>query len=87
MCQAPDRESAFGLLEAYVQLYETTGNDKWLGYAEDACELAVTWVVSYDFTFPEESTAAKLSAHTRGTVFANAQNKHSAPGILSLIHI
>lgn len=84
MCQALDSESAFGLLESYVQLYETTGNDKWLGYAEDAFELAVTWVVSYDFTFPEESTAAKLSAHTRGTVFANAQNKHSAPGICTL---
>ena len=24
-CQAPDSESAFGMLESYVQLYETTG--------------------------------------------------------------
>ncbi len=52
--------------------------------AKKAFRLAVTWVMSYDFQFPKESTAGKLSAHTRGTVFANAQNKHSAPGICTL---
>lgn len=81
ICQAPDSESAFALLESCVQLYETTGKEKWLTAAEDAFELAVTWVMSYDFHMPGESTAAKLHVHTRGTVFANAQNKHSAPGI------
>lgn len=81
ICQAPDSEAAFGLLEGYVQLYDTTGKEEWLEAAKDAFELAVTWVVSYDFEFPEGRTAKKLGAHTRGTVFANAQNKHSAPGI------
>lgn len=84
ICQAPDSESAFGLLESFVQLAETTGKEKWIRAAEEAFELAATWVVSYDFDFPKESTAAKLGAHTRGTVFANAQNKHSAPGICTL---
>ncbi len=84
ICQAPDSESAFGLLESFVQLYETTRKEKWLAAAEEAFDLAVTWVVSYDFNFPRESTAAKMGAHTRGTVFANAQNKHSAPGICTL---
>lgn len=81
ICQAPDSEAAFGLLEGYVQLYETTGEAVWLEAAKDAFELAITWVMSYDFTFPKGRTAEKLGAHTRGTVFANAQNKHSAPGI------
>ena len=84
ICQAPDSESAFGLLESYVELYETTGKERWLEAAKDAFELAVTWVVSYDFAFPEGSTAQKMGAHTMGTVFANAQNKHSAPGICTL---
>lgn len=84
ICQAPDSESAFGLLESFVQLYETTGKEKWLRAAIEAFELAVTWVVSYDFTFPAGSTAAQLGVHTAGTVFANAQNKHSAPGICTL---
>lgn len=84
ICQAPDSESAFGFLESCVQLYETTGKEKWLQASREAFELAVTWVMSYDFHFPRRSTAAKMEAHTRGTVFANAQNKHSAPGICTL---
>lgn len=84
ICQAPDSESAFAFLESCVQLYETTGKEKWLAAAEEAFELALTWVMSYDFHMPEESTAAKLHVHTGGTVFANAQNKHSAPGICTL---
>ena len=81
ICQACDSEAAFGLLEGYVQLYETTGKEAWLSAAKEAFELAITWVVSYDFAFPKGRTAEKLGVHTRGTVFANAQNKHSAPGI------
>lgn len=84
ICQAPDSESAFGFLESCVQLYETTGKEKWLQASREAFELAITWVMSYDFHLPERSTAAKMKAHTRGTVFANAQNKHSAPGICTL---
>lgn len=84
ICQAPDSEGAFGLLEGYVQLYETTMEEDWLRCACQTAELAMTWVMSYDFAFPHESTAAKRGAHTLGTVFANAQNKHSAPGICTL---
>lgn len=84
ICQAPDSEGAFGLLEGYVQLYETTGQESWLRCACQTAELAMTWVMSYNFTFPHETTAAKRGIHTLGTVFANAQNKHSAPGICTL---
>ncbi len=84
ICQAPDSEGAFGLLEGYVQLYETTGKERWLRCARQAAELAMTWVMSYDFQFPHETAAAKRGVHTMGTVFANAQNKHSAPGICTL---
>lgn len=84
ICQAPDSESAFAYLESCVQLYETTGKEMWLEAAKEAFELAITWVVSYDFAFPEDSMAKRMGAHSRGTVFANAQNKHSAPGICTL---
>lgn len=84
ICQAPDSEAAFGMLEGFIQLYEATGEEEWLSCARAACEIALTWVVSYDFSFPEESAAAAGKVHTLGTVFANAQNKHSAPGICTL---
>lgn len=84
ICQAPDSESAFGMLEGYVQLYETLKDKKWLRYAEETFLIAITWVMSYDFKFPAGCTAARRSVHTLGTVFANAQNKHSAPGICTL---
>lgn len=84
ICQAPDSEAAFAMLESYVQLYETTRKSIWLSYAEYTSEIAMTWVMSYDFVFPAHSTAAKRGVHSSGTVFANAQNKHSAPGICTL---
>ncbi|MCJ8010313.1 hypothetical protein MUG84_00975 [Paenibacillus sp. KQZ6P-2] len=84
ICQAPDSEAAFAMLESYVQLYETTRKSIWLSYVEETYEIAMTWVMSYDFVFPAHSTAAKRGVHSSGTVFANAQNKHSAPGICTL---
>lgn len=84
ICQAPDSEAAFAMLESYVQLFETTQKNIWLSRAQETCEIAMTWVMSYDFVFPAYSTAAKRGVHSSGTVFANAQNKHSAPGICTL---
>ncbi len=82
--QAPDSESAFGLLESYVVLYEVTHDPKWLKIAKEIANQCASWVVSYDFRFPAKSTFHKLGMLTNGTVIANVQNKHSAPGICSL---
>lgn len=79
-----DSESAFGLLESFIVLYEKTKNEKWLQYAEDAANLCSSWVVSYNFNFPEGSTFQKMGMNTKGTVIANCQNKHAAPGICTL---
>lgn len=84
ICQCPDSESAFGLLESYVVLYETTGEDRWIAMAKDAANQCFTWCVSYDFNFPRNSTFGKLGMRTAGSVYANVQNKHSAPGICTL---
>lgn len=82
--QCPDSESAFGLLETFVLLYEKTQDKKWLQYAIETANQAATWVVSYDFKFPSGSTFDNLKMKTNGTVIANVQNKHSAPGICTL---
>lgn len=80
----PDSESAFALLESYIVLLETTGDRRWSRRAEEAADQAMSWCVSYDFSFPSASTFGKLGIRTLGSVIANVQNKHSAPGICTL---
>lgn len=82
--QGPDSESAFALLESYVELYDETRQQKWLEYAKFTAHLCSSWVVSYNYQFPKDSEFHKKDMKTIGTVFANVQNKHSAPGICTL---
>jgi hypothetical protein len=84
ICQCPDSESSFGLLESFVVLYEALRNPKWLQYAAEMAHQCATWMVSYDFEFPPQSLFGRLNMHSAGAVFANAQNKHGAPAICSL---
>ena len=81
---APDSESGFGLLESCVVMYETEKTQKWLRYAESLAWYCSSWVVSYRYQFPEISEFYRLGINTVGSVFANVQNKHSAPGICTL---
>ncbi len=83
-CQCPDSESSFGLLESFVVLYEVSGEQKWLRRATEMAHQCATWMVSYDFEFPPQSLFGRLNMHSAGAVFANAQNKHGAPGICTL---
>ena len=76
-----DSEATYALLESYTTLYEATGDKKWLKIAENVAIQFSTWVSSYDFVFPPQSTLAKLGKTTTGAVWANTQNKHGAPGI------
>jgi hypothetical protein len=78
---APDSESAFALLESCVALAEKTGADFWIQAAKDLVRFSATWVVGYDYKFPENSPFGQNSIHSSGSVWANIQNKHSAPGI------
>ncbi len=78
---APDSESAYAMLESMVLLYESDKNEKWLKYAKDSFHLLSSWVMPYSFKFPNESEFARLNINTVGSVFANVQNKHSAPGL------
>lgn len=82
--QCPDSESAAALLESLTTLYTETKEEKWLKYAIHTANLCSSWVVSYNYKFPKESEFYRLGMKTVGSVFANAQNKHSAPGICTL---
>lgn len=84
ICQCPDSESSFGLLESFVVLYEQTCDQKWLKCACEMANQCATWMVSYDFQFPPHTLFNRLNMHSAGAVFANAQNKHGAPGVCTL---
>ncbi len=84
MLQCVDSESGFGLLESYVRLYEVTRDEKWLKYARECAHYCSSWVVAYNYVFPPHSEFGRHGKKTVGTVFANLQNKHSAPGICTL---
>ena len=79
--QCPDSESAFAMLESFIILYEITGDKTWITKAENMAKICATWVVSYDYIFPEESRLAQCNARSTGAVWASVQNKHAAPGI------
>ena len=79
--QNPDSESSYAMLESFMLLYEATLEKKWLIRAEEMANQFASWVMPYNYQFPENSTLGKLGVQTNGIVFANTQNKHGAPGI------
>jgi len=79
--QNPDSESWYSLIETYVTLFEATGRKKWLTRAGETARQFATWVVAYDFQFPPRSTFGRARIRATGSVYANTQNKHSAPGL------
>lgn len=82
--QCPDSESAAELAESFTVLYETTGKKEWLDKARFAAAMFSSWVVSYDYKFPEKSDLGRINAKAAGSVWASVQNEHSAPGIYIL---
>jgi len=82
--QCPDSESSSELAESYIALFEITRDEKWLKCACDAAAYFSTWVVSYDYKFPESSIFGRHDIKAAGSVWASVQNEHSAPGIYVL---
>lgn len=76
-----DSESSYAMIESFTVLYEVTSDKKWINYGGDMARQFSTWVISYNYDFPEKSLFGKLGMHSIGAVNANTQNKHGAPGI------
>jgi hypothetical protein len=78
---AADSESNYALLAGLMQLHAATGEERYLVWAQETADLFATWVLCYDAKLPPDSPLGKLGIQPRGTVFANTQNQHGAPGI------
>jgi hypothetical protein len=55
-----------------------------MGAATQCAHLLSTWVMPGRYAFPVGSEFYRLDIETPGTMFANTQNKHSAPGLCTL---
>ena len=82
--QNPDSESWYALVESFVALHESTGRKLWLQRAAETSRQFSSWVVAYDYQFPPQSTFGRAGIRSTGSVYANTQNKHSAPGLCTL---
>jgi lysophospholipase L1-like esterase len=78
--QAPDSESSCELGESYIALWELTGEKEWIEKAKTAAAMYASWVEAFDYPFPKWSRMGKLGIKATGSVWASAQNRHSAPG-------
>lgn len=79
--QCPDSESVAALVESYAALHAATGEAIWLEHGCAAAAQLATWVMPFHFPFPAGSEFHRLGIGSRGSVFANVQNKHAAPGL------
>jgi len=70
-----DKEGAFAGFQAFLAVYEMTGEDKYLRWAEHAMDVALTYTVLWDIDLP----AGRLRDHdlkTRGWTAVSVQNQH-----------
>ncbi|WP_406427214.1 hypothetical protein [Streptomyces sp. NBC_00147] len=79
--QDADSETAFGLLESFMALYQYTGKKGWLTRARVQAALCSSWTLAYNPLFPAGSAIARLKGRMAGAVWASSQNKHAAPGV------
>lgn len=76
-----DSESSAALVESYVTLFEATRDTVWLHRGLEAARQLATWMVSYNYRFQDTTAFGKARIGVMGSVYANTQNKHTAPGI------
>ncbi|MBR2364736.1 MAG: hypothetical protein IKA79_06005 [Lentisphaeria bacterium] len=81
---APDSESAFAMLEMFTLLYEGTQDEKWLSAAEFSADYCSSWTPAVAWAFPANSLFDRMKIDCRGSVQANLQNQHGAPGPCTL---
>lgn len=70
-----DKEGAFGAFQAFLYLYEATGEKRYLAAAEHACDVMLSYTYIWDVDLP----AGRLRDHqfkSRGWTSVSVQNMH-----------
>jgi hypothetical protein len=82
--QSPDCEGPTLLLDSMCDLYDSTGESRWLHMAEHCAWLLATWVSSYDYDFSRhfpDCEFQRLNLKTVGAICASSQNRIGTPGL------
>ena len=81
--QCPDSESAAGLLESFITLYEVTRERVWIDRARATAHLLATWVIAHEPAPAREPAAGgRRALRATGGVISDAQNDRGTPGYL-----
>lgn len=70
-----DKEGAFAAMQAFLALFDLTGDTKWLDAAGHAMDVALTYCVAWDIPLPPGPLADR-SLKTRGWTAVSVQNMH-----------
>lgn len=74
-----DKESAFPLLVAALDLYDLTGEARYLNAARNGATFLATWQWSHNVTLPSGSPLQELGYRTRGGTSVSTQHHHLDP--------
>ncbi len=70
-----DKEGAYAAMQGFLAAYELSGEDRFLRWAEHACDVVLTYLVLWDIDLPP----GRLRNHgfkTRGWTVVSPQNQH-----------
>ncbi len=81
-----DKESATPLLRAALELYDITGKDKYVGWAEDVSYYLASWQWHYSVPYPQGTVLAEIGYDTLGGTAVSAQHHHQDPYALIIVN-
>src|SRR5690625_659536 len=73
---APTSEDGYAAVMAYMALYRTTGDERWLDVARRAADWMLTFRYSYNVNFDARTTMGIYNFATRGADQASPSNQH-----------
>ncbi|WP_197683961.1 YyaL domain-containing protein [Allokutzneria albata] len=73
---APSSEDGYLAIMAYVALFESDGDARWLAAARRSADWTLTFRYTYDVDFPEHTLLAHYGFRTRGADQASPANQH-----------
>lgn len=73
-CVCVDKESAYPFFESAVELYEATGDGKYLERALKAAYYLCSWLFVYDALYPPEAEFSQIGYHTAGGTAISAEH-------------